>query len=106
MSTEVRWRRGTAAQHEAFIGAMSEITHDTTNNNLRVHDGTTEGGHATLMAREKGAAGGVATLDENGLVPESQLSNVQVPDKSDYGSITAVEMAEIKQDVKYLRTAG
>lgn len=41
MSTEVRWRRGTDAQHAAFIGAMSEITHDTTNNNLRVHDGVT-----------------------------------------------------------------
>lgn len=106
MSTEVRWRRGTDAQHAAFIGAMSEITHDTTNNNLRVHDGVTEGGHATLMAREKGAAGGIATLDENGLVPESQLGNVSVPDKSDYGSITAVETAEIKEDVQYLRTAG
>lgn len=106
MSTEVRWRRGTDAQHAAFIGAMSEITHDTTNNNLRVHDGVTEGGHATLMAREKGAAGGVATLDEGGLVPESQLGNVPVPDKSDYGSITAVETAEIKEDVQYLRTAG
>lgn len=106
MSTEVRWRRGTDVQHEAFIGAMSEITHDTTNNNLRVHDGVTEGGHATLMAREKGTAGGIATLDENGLVPESQLGNVPVPDKSDYGSITAVETADIKEDVQYLRTAG
>ncbi len=44
MSTEVRWRRGTAAQHENFIGAMSEITHDTTNHNLRIHDGMTDGG--------------------------------------------------------------
>lgn len=48
MSTEVRWRRGTAAQHANFVGALSEITHDTTDNSLRVHDGVTPGGHRTI----------------------------------------------------------
>lgn len=45
MSTEVRWRRGTAAQNDAFTGADGEITVDTTNKSLRVHDGVTPGGH-------------------------------------------------------------
>lgn len=45
MSRQVKIRRGTAAQHETFIGAEGEITMDTTNNTLRVHDGTTPGGH-------------------------------------------------------------
>lgn len=49
MATEVRWRRGTAAQHAAFVGAMSEFTHDTTKNAIRVHDGITPGGNRTLM---------------------------------------------------------
>lgn len=76
MSTEVRWRRGTEAQHDGFTGALSEITHDTTNNNLRVHDGSTPGGHATLMAYEKGAAGGVAALGGDGKVLGEQLGNI------------------------------
>ena len=84
MSTQVQHRRGTAAQHEAFTGAMSEITHDTTRNSIRVHDGITEGGHATLMESEKGIAGGVAPLDADTLIPEEFLLNAPVGD----GSVT------------------
>lgn len=76
MSTEVRWRRGTDAQHAAFIGAMSEITHDTTNHNLRIHDGSTMGGHATLMEGDLGLPLGVTPLDGNGNVPENHLGYV------------------------------
>ena len=51
MSTQVQLRRGTAAQHATFVGAPGEITVDTTNNTLRVHDGITPGGHPlTLQA--------------------------------------------------------
>lgn len=48
MATEVRLRRGTAAEHEVFAGAPAEVTVDTTNNTLRVHDGETLGGHETM----------------------------------------------------------
>lgn len=44
MTTEIRWRRGTSAQHAAFTGALGEITVDTTNKRLVVHDGVTAGG--------------------------------------------------------------
>ena len=37
---------GTAAEHENFTGAIGEITMDTTNKTLRVHDGETAGGTA------------------------------------------------------------
>jgi len=37
--------RGTAAQNDAFTGAAGEVTMDTTTNQLRVHDGSTAGGH-------------------------------------------------------------
>lgn len=66
MSTQVQHRRGTAAQHENFTGAMSEITHDTTKNNIRIHDGETAGGHATLMESQVGVPSGVAPLDQSG----------------------------------------
>lgn len=37
--------RGTTAQNDAFTGAIGELTMDTTTNELRLHDGTTAGGH-------------------------------------------------------------
>lgn len=44
MSIAVQWRRGTSAEHAAFTGADGEITVNTTNHTLVVHDGTTLGG--------------------------------------------------------------
>ena len=44
MTTQLQLRRGTAAQNDAFTGAEGEVTVDTTNKTLRVHDGTTQGG--------------------------------------------------------------
>lgn len=44
MSTAVQFRRGTATEHESFTGLEGEITVDTTNDTLRVHDGSTVGG--------------------------------------------------------------
>lgn len=45
MSRQVQIRRGTTAENNAFTGAEGEITFDTTTHELRVHDGTTTGGH-------------------------------------------------------------
>lgn len=44
MSIEVKFRRGTTAEHSSFTGANGEITIDTTIKTLRVHDGVTSGG--------------------------------------------------------------
>jgi hypothetical protein len=44
MSTQVKFRRGTATQHASFTGALGEITFDTTNLTARYHDGSTVGG--------------------------------------------------------------
>jgi hypothetical protein len=62
MSTTVKWRNGTAAQHATFTGAMAEITVDTTNQTLRVHDGATAGG--VMLAKQSDVdakSGAVAT---------------------------------------------
>jgi hypothetical protein len=48
MAARVKLRRGTSAQHNTFTGAEAEITVDTTNNTIRVHDGSTAGGHELL----------------------------------------------------------
>lgn len=50
MSTQVQYRRGSQAQNDAFTGALGEITVDTTNETLRVHDGSTAGGFALVGA--------------------------------------------------------
>jgi len=49
MSTQVQYRRGTTTQNNAFTGALAEITVDTTNWTLRVHDGVTAGGQQVIV---------------------------------------------------------
>ena len=44
MATAVQFRRGTATEHDAFTGLEGDVTVDTTNKTLRVHDGSTAGG--------------------------------------------------------------
>ena len=45
MATAIQRRRGTSTQHGSFTGLSGEITIDTTNNTVVVHDGSTAGGH-------------------------------------------------------------
>ena len=44
MATQVQYRRGTQVQNDAFTGALGEMTIDTTNGTMRVHNGVTAGG--------------------------------------------------------------
>ena len=60
MAVQLQLRKGTATEHNTFTGANGEVTVDTTNKTLRVHDGLTVGGIR------------LATLT-GGLVPAAQL---------------------------------
>lgn len=44
MATQLQLRRGTASENDNFTGATGELTYDTTNSTLRLHDGSTQGG--------------------------------------------------------------
>ena len=44
MAKQLQLRKGTATEHNTFTGANGEVTVDTTNKTLRVHDGSTVGG--------------------------------------------------------------
>jgi hypothetical protein len=44
MTKQVQRRRGTSTQHTSFTGAEGEISVNTTNKSIHVHDGTTAGG--------------------------------------------------------------
>jgi len=58
---QVKFRRGTEAEHDTtsggFTGAEGEVTVDTTNDTLRVHDGSTTGGVRLAKYSELGAGG-------------------------------------------------
>ena len=60
MAKQLQLRKGTATEHNTFTGANGEVTVDTTNKTLRVHDGSTVGG--TMLATSTG-----------GSIPASQL---------------------------------
>ncbi|MBK3800467.1 hypothetical protein GAY33_14695 [Azospirillum brasilense] len=47
---QLQFRGGTAVEHSAFTGALREVTVDTTNKALRVHDGLTPGGFMQALA--------------------------------------------------------
>jgi hypothetical protein len=44
MPKQVKFRRGTTAQHATFTGALGEVSVDTTKKTLVCHDGATAGG--------------------------------------------------------------
>lgn len=70
MTRILQIRRGTAAQNDNFTGLAGEITMDTTNKTVRLHDGETLGGIALARADEVEAAREIETFDINS-VPAS-----------------------------------
>ena len=63
MPNQILRRRGTAAQHTSFTGGTAELTVDTTNLTVKIHDSSTVGGfpfHKFASAK--------TTLDANGIV--------------------------------------
>jgi len=51
VTKRVQLRKGTEQEHSSFIGAVAEVTVDTTKKTLRVHDGSTNGGFEITKAR-------------------------------------------------------
>ena len=68
VATQVKRRRGTTAENDAFTGAEGEITVDLTKKELRVHDGTKQGGYRC------------ARIDDNGNInaPNNLISNKNI----------------------------
>lgn len=85
MPSILTFRRGTSAQNNAFTGSAGEITVDTTNGTLRVHDGVTTGGSQlatqSYVTTQLGTLGNLATEDT---VSSSLLAD---------GSVTAGKLA-------------
>jgi len=58
MSTQVQFRRGTTAETASFIGAVGEVTVDTSKNTCVVHNASTLGGYPLL--RQDGVNSGLS----------------------------------------------
>jgi len=73
MSIEVKFRRGTSAEHSSFTGANGEITIDTTIKTLRVHDGVTAGGIRIAKYSDLGSAANLESISTN-LIPSANVT--------------------------------
>jgi hypothetical protein len=74
MAIQVKFRRGSAGQHGSFTGANGEITVDTTNKTLRVHDGVTVGGIRLAKYNEIGASSANLQSVTTNIVPQSNVT--------------------------------
>jgi len=72
MAIQVKFRRGSNSQHGSFTGANGEITVDTTNKTLRVHDGVTVGG--TRLAKFSEIASANLLSVTTNIVPQANLT--------------------------------
>ena len=57
----VQFRRGTDAEHQVFTGAPGEITVNTSNNSIHVHDGVTPAGVAAARSDFNNVTAGIIT---------------------------------------------
>ena len=91
MTRILQIRRGTAAQNDNFTGLAGEITMDTTNKTVRIHDGTTLGGFA--LARQTDDNPSSEPFDINSVSSEfwTQLFATYQTDKS-INSLTSTDM--------------
>lgn len=67
MGKIVQWLGDSFDVAKAYVGAVREIRIDTTNNNLRLHDGTTPGGHVILNEEQSDARYQVASGEIAGI---------------------------------------
>ena len=85
MATEIKLRRGTKAQHDdnaGFTGAVGEITVDTTDDTLRVHDGSLKGGHVLAKLSDVEASDTLAELSDTSIT-STAAGHILIHDGSD-----------------------
>jgi len=76
MAIQLQLRRGTSSEIDSFTGAIGEVTFDTTNNVLRVHDGSTQGG---IVAGKTYTAGtGVSLLNDQFSISTNGVTSTEL----------------------------
>jgi hypothetical protein len=73
MALQIQLRRGTNTQHSTFTGVLGEVTVNTTNNSLHMHDGASVGGHELAKVNFSNVASGAIA---NSKLANSTISGV------------------------------
>ena len=73
MATQIQFRKGTKIQHASFTGANAEVTVNTTDKTLHVHDGSTVGGIEAARTDLANVVG-VTSLSVSGITTVGSLS--------------------------------
>lgn len=103
MLKRIQFRGGTAAQNDEYTGEAGEITVDSSQNRLRVHDGSTKGGTPLAREDELPTRAGQMTFDvyytKTSLTKLSQL----VSASGDYWrKIELRKLSQLNNDVGYV----
>lgn len=77
MSKQIQRRRGSSANHQNFTGAAGELTVDTTNNRIVVHDGVLGGGHTGVKRSDVFSTNGYPNLTDPAGVTRFQSNSSQ-----------------------------
>jgi hypothetical protein len=88
MATQLQFRRGNTAQTAVFTGAFAEITVDTDQDTVVVHDGTTVGGHYIVTKAQ--LASNVSILQGINTSQNTRISIVEGVNLGQNTTITAV----------------
>ena len=75
MAVTVLFRRGTTAQNNSFTGSVGELSVNTTTNTIRVHDGSTAGGHELMKADATNIDGNVPIGNISGTISASAMDD-------------------------------
>lgn len=85
MPTQVQFRRGTTAQNNSFTGAAGELSINTSNSTIRVHDGSTPGGSELATVASTSSATNLTT----GTLSAARLANTGVT-ATTYGGASSI----------------
>ena len=98
MPTILKLRRGTDTQHSSFTGAEGEVTVNTTNDSVHVHDGSTAGGHEVAKADLTNVTVGGHLIPDTDITYDLGSSDFRFRDLFVSGSTIDLGGAKISQD--------
>lgn len=96
MATQIQFRRGTASQHSSFTGATAEVTVNTTNKSVHVHDGSTAGGfelaRKDLSTSSNVSLSGITTLTT--LIVSDGITASGIVTATDFNATSDINLKE------------
>jgi len=115
MPTQVQFRRGTTAQNNSFTGAAGELSVNTSNSTIRVHDGSTPGGSELATVASTSSATNLTTgtlnsarLPTSGVAAATYGNATVIPSFTvdTYGRITSASNVAISATVANTQITG